>query len=96
MRVIVTPVVCPRLFEILTTLTLGALRRNHIVSTALETIAKKKEGLVCMKSERKCVRMYWLLHGEKRDLTSMTVQKKNDICKRAQITSLGDLSPLGF
>ena len=32
----------PRLLKFLTTLTLGAQRRNHIVSTALETIAKKK------------------------------------------------------
>ena len=39
----VTPVVCPRLFGILTMLTFRALRRNHIVSTAFETIAKKKK-----------------------------------------------------
>ena len=42
MRVMVSPAVCPRLFEFLTTLTLGAQRRHHIVSTAFETIAKKK------------------------------------------------------
>ena len=40
-RVTVTPAVCPRLFEILTTLTFRALGRSHIVSTAFETIAKK-------------------------------------------------------
>ena len=40
-RVMVTPVVCPRLLEILTTLTFGAQRGNHSVSTAFETIAKK-------------------------------------------------------
>ena len=38
-RVTVTPAVCPRLFEMLTTLTFGALRRNHTVSTAFATIA---------------------------------------------------------
>ena len=43
MMVMATLVVCPRLFVILTTLTFGALRRNHIVSTAFETIAKKKK-----------------------------------------------------
>ena len=42
-RVMFTPVVCPRMLEFLTTLTFGAQRRNHIVSTAIETIAKKKE-----------------------------------------------------
>ena len=40
----VTPAVCPRLFEFLTTLTFGAQRRHHIVSTAFETIAKKKRA----------------------------------------------------
>ena len=49
-RVTVTPAICPRLFEILMMLIFGALRRNHIVSTALETIAKKnrnkKKGLL--------------------------------------------------
>ena len=34
-RVMVTLIACPRLFEFLTTLTFGAQRRNHIVSTAL-------------------------------------------------------------
>ena len=38
MRVMVTPAVYPRWFEFPTTLTF----RNHIVSTAFETIAKKK------------------------------------------------------
>ena len=33
--------VCPRLFEILTTLTFGALRKNHIVSPTVEDITKK-------------------------------------------------------
>ena len=41
MGVMVTPAVCPRLFEFLTTLTFGALRKNHIVSTTFEDIAKK-------------------------------------------------------
>ena len=40
-RVTVTPAVSPRLFEFFTTLTLEALRKNHIVATACETIAKK-------------------------------------------------------
>ena len=42
MRVMVTPAVCPRLFEFLTALPLGALRKNHFVSTEFETITKKK------------------------------------------------------
>ena len=33
--------VCPRLFEILTTLTCGALHKNHIVSPRFEDIIKK-------------------------------------------------------
>ena len=32
--------VCPRLFEILTTLTFGTLRKNHIVSPTIEDITK--------------------------------------------------------
>ena len=42
MTVMVTPAVCPRLFEFLTTLTFGAQARHHNVSTAFETIAQKK------------------------------------------------------
>ena len=37
-----SPVVCLRLFESLTALTFGALRKNHIVSTAFETVEKKR------------------------------------------------------
>ena len=44
MRVTVTTGDCPRLFDLLTTLTFGALRKNHIVSTAFETITKKKKA----------------------------------------------------
>ena len=36
--------VCPRVFEILTTLTFGALRGNHIVSTAFETVERNTEA----------------------------------------------------
>ena len=42
-RVMVTPA---RLSEFLATLAFGDLRRNNIVSTAFETIAKKEEGSV--------------------------------------------------
>ena len=42
-RFTVTPAVCPRLFEILTTLKFGALRKDHIVSTACEDITKKRK-----------------------------------------------------
>ena len=50
MRVLVTPAVYPLVFEILTTLTCGALgKKNHIVSTEFETIAKTKN----VKKERK-------------------------------------------
>ena len=41
MRVLVTPAVYPRVFEILTTLKFGALRKTHIASTAFEDITKK-------------------------------------------------------
>ena len=41
-RFIVTPVVCPRLFEIITTLTSRALRRNHIVPSASVATKKKR------------------------------------------------------
>ena len=44
MRFMVTPAVCPRLFEYHTTLKFGALRKTRIVSTAFETIARKKKG----------------------------------------------------
>ena len=37
----VASAVCPRMFGILTTWTVGAQRTNHIVSTTFETIAKK-------------------------------------------------------
>ena len=40
-RFIVTPAVCPPLFEFLTTLTFGALCKNHFVSTTFEAITKK-------------------------------------------------------
>ena len=36
----VTLAVCPLLFEFLTTLTFGAQRGNHSVSTAFETMAE--------------------------------------------------------
>ena len=39
-RVMVTPAVCPRMFEFLATLIVGAQRENHIVSTVFETMAK--------------------------------------------------------
>ena len=42
-RVMVTPAVCPRLFGILTTLTFGAQRKNHIASKLIETISKKSD-----------------------------------------------------
>ena len=68
--VTVTPAMCPRMFEILTTLTFRVLGRNRIVSTAIETIEKKKQGRLVVhmrsanfhevsrtqpKSEGKCV-----------------------------------------
>ena len=40
-RFMVNPVVYPRVFEILTTLTFGALRKNHNVSPTFEDISKK-------------------------------------------------------
>ena len=49
-RVMVTPA---RLFEFPTTLTFGALSRNHVVSTVFETIAEKT---VAKKTETRKVR----------------------------------------
>ena len=42
MSVLVTPAIYPRVFEILTTLTFGALRKSHSVSPTFEDITKKK------------------------------------------------------
>ena len=50
MRVLVTPVVYPRVFEILTTLTPGALQKNHIVSPTFEDITKKHKKNVTSSS----------------------------------------------
>ena len=85
-RVMVTPA---RLFEFLTTLTFGALRRNHMVSTVFETVvrkAKKKEqkqgGLAVHVRSTVCDELSRTppkLEGNvawKKDLTSMAVQKK--------------------
>ena len=81
-------------------LTFRALRRNHIVSTAFETIAKKKRRDNTTEVGREMRQILalvrWLFRGEKRDLTSMTVPEKNDICNRTQIHTAGDLSPLRF
>ena len=41
-RFVLTPAVYPRVLEILTTLTFGALRKNHIMSKAFEAIKKKE------------------------------------------------------
>ena len=41
MSVLVTPAVYPRVFEILTTLTFGALRKNLNVSPTFEDIQKQ-------------------------------------------------------
>ena len=49
-RVMVTPVVRPRLFEILTSLTVGAPRRNPSASTAFETIATKTQTMKALSS----------------------------------------------
>ena len=51
-RFIVTPAVCPRLFEFLTTWTFGALRKNHIVSRAHEVIENKTHKTETKKTSR--------------------------------------------
>ena len=85
------------LLEFLTTLTFGALRRNHFVSTVFGTIAKpamhheynwKWKGSASVLAS-----MRWLVVGEKRDVTSMTVpKKKRGICNRTRITPQGFFS----
>ena len=54
-RVMVTPPVCPRLVENLTTLTFGALRRSHVVSTAFETVAKKAGKARCPRAHQQFI-----------------------------------------
>ena len=73
----VTPVVCPRLIEFLTTLTFRARRRNHILSKALKTIASKKK--VKESSLSTCDQL--LCREKKRDPMSMTLQKKKTFIK---------------
>ena len=74
-------------FEFLTTFTFGTLRTTHTVATAFETFAKKeknKEGsfFTCdqqfvMNCEEQNRSWKGMLCGEKQDLTSMAVSKKN-------------------
>ena len=85
--------VCPRLFEFLTTLTFGALRKNHIVSTALETVAKKNKR-IRQKQRKPVVHVRSAMYHEssrtqlkfgrgcyvkKQDLTSMAVPQNKTI-----------------
>ena len=88
------PVVSPRLFEILTTRTFGALRRNHIVSTAFETIAKKnrsKEGSLstcgqqCIMKRQEHNRSWeWNVARKKKSRSNVNgcSTTQNDICNR--------------
>ena len=66
LREMVTPVVGPRMFEILTTLTFGALHRNHMVTKRFGTIANKKQ-----------TQRQGRLVAHVRSATSMVVPKKN-------------------
>ena len=94
-RFIVTPVVCPRLLEFLTTLTFGALHRSHLVSIASETIAKKKRRFVVYvrsamyhEVSRTQPKLEWnVARGNKtRSHVHGGSKKKNDVCDRTQIT----------
>ena len=81
-RFMVAPAVCPRLFECPATFTFGALRKNHIVSTTFEAIAKKTH-----KTETKKTIMNRQEHNRssegndawKKDLTSMAVPQNKTI-----------------
>ena len=101
-RVVITPVVCPRLFEFLTTFTFGAQRGNHVV-------AKKKkdsEGswttcdqfflMSCQEHNRSwkgsasvLAWMRWLLCREKKKRCYV-----HDCSKK--INPAGEISPLRF
>ena len=54
-EVMLTPVVCPRLFEILTTLKFAAHHRNHIVSRAFETVEKNTETGTARCQHQQCI-----------------------------------------
>ena len=111
-RIVVTLLPCvPRLFEILTTLTFGSQRRNHIVSAAFETIAKNKEGSLSMCDQQFIMNCQEHNRSWKRSASSVGVvalaavwwKKKvvasvtaNDICNSTRITSLGIYFHYGF
>ena len=110
-RVMATTTVYSRLFEFLTTSTIRALRRNHIVSTVFETIAKntRKNTENKESSLSRCDHQFLMnqlsrtppkFEGnvawkQKQDLMSMAVQKK-DVCNRTKNHTAEDLYPLRF
>ena len=83
MRVLVTPAVYPGVFQILTTLTFGALRKSQCVADVRghhkKTKTKKQSSSTCgQQCIGRCVK-------KSQDPTSMTVPRgKNDICNRQQ------------
>ena len=98
MRVLVTPAVYPRVFEIFTSLTFGALLENHIVSPTFEDTTKKNNETLLFMSGQQCIMKCQehnrsekgTLREKNQDPTSMTVpQEKDDICNRLQTTPHG-------
>ena len=91
--------VCPRLFEILTTLTLGALRKKiALCQQHLKTSQKKKNnetsssscGQQCtMKCQEHNRSKKGTLREKKRSDVHEGSTRKNDICNRRQITPQG-------
>ena len=97
MRVLVTPAVYSRVFEILTRLTSGALRINHIVSLIFDDINKKKTKKSKRKKKPRRPRAANMNRQEhNRSLEKYVAWKKshvndcstkqNDSCIRRQIT----------
>ena len=86
-RFAVTPAVCPRLFEFLTTLTFGALRENHIVSPSRTSQKEQKNNnetssstcaqqcIMKCQDRRSCKN--GTLREKKTDPTSITVPQEN-------------------
>ena len=89
-RFIVTPLLCPRLYEFLTTLTCGALRKTHILSTAFDVEKKKAQdrnnesslstcGQQCLMNRQEHKRSWEKICLEKQELTSMAVPQRKAV-----------------
>ena len=92
MRVLVTPAVYLRVFEILTALTFGALRKNHIVLSIFEDIKKNKKWILVVHVRSKWIvkntTEVWKSMLREKNLTSMTVPKNKMIAEIVDVLPL--------